>query len=93
LRAVDGKTCRDLRGAGLEEGRDNVVTPRADREDGADRDVVFQIGRSVERIDRDTERRLGMQDFRQRRFLGEDSRNRRRAQRINPSATTSISFC
>ena len=52
-----------------------------DRKDGADRDVVFEIGRSVERIDRDAERRLGIEDFRQRRFLGEDRRDRGIAQR------------
>src|SRR5207248_5589938 len=64
LRTIDGEACRTLRRAGLKEGRQNVVAPGADRKDGADGDVVFEIGRSVERIDRDTEMRLGMQGFR-----------------------------
>ena len=81
LRAVDDEACGALRRAGLEEGRENVVAPRADRKDGADRDVVFQVGRSVERIDRDTKRRLGIEGFRKRRFLGKDRGDRRSAQR------------
>ena len=81
LRAVDGEACGALCRAGLEEGRDKVLSPGADRKDGTDRDVVFEIGRSVERIDRNTQRRLGAEGFRQRRFLGKNRRHRRSAQR------------
>ena len=77
LRTVDDETGGALRGAGLEEGRQDVVAPGPDREDGPDRDVVFEIGRSIERIDRDAERRLGIEDFRKRRFLGKNRRDRR----------------
>ena len=82
LRTVDHETRSALRRAGLEEGGENVVAARADRKDGADRDVVFEVGRSVERIDRNAERRLGIEHFGQRRFLGQNRRNRRRAQRL-----------
>ncbi len=72
LRTVDDEARGALRRAGLEEGGKQVVAPGADRKDGADRDIVFEIGRSVERIECDAKRRFGIQGFRQRRFLGEN---------------------
>ena len=80
LRTVDGEACGTLRRAGLKEGREEVAAPGADRKDGADGDVVLQIGRSVERVDRDAEMRFGTQGFRQRGLLGKHRRHRGGAQ-------------
>ena len=76
LRTVNNEAGGTLRRAGLEEGRKNVVAPGPDRKDGADRNVVFQIGRSVERIDRDAKRRIGIEGFGQRHFLGKNRGDR-----------------
>jgi hypothetical protein len=81
LRTVNREARGTLRRAGLKEGRENVVDPGADRKDGADRDIIFEIGRSVERIDCNTEARLGTEGFRQRRFLGKHRRHGDTAQR------------
>ena len=80
LRTVDDEACGALRRARLKEGRKKVVAPGADRKDGADRDIVVEVGRSVERIDRNTEWRCGTQGFRQFRFLGKNGRHRGAAQ-------------
>ena len=82
LRPVDHKARGALRRAGLEEGGDDVVAARTDRKDRSDRDIVFEIGRSIERIDRNAERRPGIENFRQFRFLGQNGCNRRCAQRL-----------
>ena len=76
LGAVDHEARSTLRRARLEEGGDDIVAARANRKDGSDRDVVFEVGRSVERIDGDTERRLGIEHLRQIQFLGQDSSDR-----------------
>ena len=81
LRAVNHEARGALRRAGLEEGREQVVSARTDREDGSDRDIVFEIGRSIERIDRNAERRLGIENFREFRFLRQDGRDGRDPQR------------
>ena len=59
----------------------NVVAPRTNRKDGPDRDVVLEIGRSVERINRNAKRRLGIERFGQRRFLGKNRSDRSAQQR------------
>ena len=81
LRPVDHEARGALRRAWLEEGGENIVAARADREDGSDRDVVFEIGRAIERIDRNAQRRAGIEDFRQFGFLRKDRRDRCGAQR------------
>ena len=58
-----------------------VVAARTDRKDRADRNIVFKVGRPVKRIDRDTERCPGIEDFRQLRLLGQNGCNRCCAQR------------
>ena len=80
LRTVDNEPGGALRRAGLEEGRQNIVAPRTDRKDGTERNVVLEVGRPVERIDRDAKRRLGIERFRQRRFLGQNRGDRGRLQ-------------
>ena len=82
LRPVHHKACSALRRARLEESRNDVVAARADRKDCSDRDIVFEIGGSIERIDRNTERRSGVENLRQFRFLGQHGRNRRGAERV-----------
>src|SRR5258705_549674 len=82
LRTADDEAGGALRRSGLEEGRQNVIAPRTNRKDGAYRDVVFKIGRSVERIDRHAKWRLGIERFRQRRFLGENRSDRSPPQRL-----------
>ena len=67
--------------AGLEKGRQNVVAAGPDRKDGPDRNVVVQVSRSVERIDRNTKRRIGIEGFGKRHFLGKNRGDRRIAQR------------
>ncbi len=81
LRAVNREPRGALRGAGLEEGGEHIVAARTDREDRSDRDIVFKIGRSIERIDRDAKRRPGIEHLRQFRFLGQNGGDRRDAQR------------
>ena len=81
LRPVDNETGGALRGAGLEEGRKDVVSPRTNRKDGADGNVVLEVGRAVERIDRYAERRLGIECFGQRYLLGQHRGNRGPLQR------------
>ena len=62
LRAINHEARRALRRARLEEGGEHVVAARPDREDGADRNIVFQIGRSIERIDRNAKRRVRIEN-------------------------------
>ena len=76
LRTVNNEAGGTLRGAGLEERRQNVVAPGPDRKYGSDRNVVFQVSRSVERIDRNTERRVGIEGFGKRHFLGKNRGDR-----------------
>jgi hypothetical protein len=84
-----------LRRSRLKEGRQNVVAPRTNRKDGPDRDVVLEIGRSVERINRNAKRRLGIERS------GNAASSERtaatgalsNARRIISSAATSMSFC
>ena len=82
LRTIDEETGGALCGAGLEEGRDDIAAARPDREDRTDRDIVLQVCRTIERIERDTDRRVGVQDFRQLRLLGHQSGDGRFQQRI-----------
>ena len=77
LRAVDDEARGALRRAGLEERRENIVSPGPDRKDRADRDVVFEVGGSIERVDRDAKRRIGIEGFGQRHFLGKNRGDRR----------------
>ena len=82
LRAVNHKARGALRRAGLEEGRDDVVATRTNRKDRSNRNIVFKIGRSIERIDRDAERRRSIENLRQFRLFGQNGCNRRSAQRV-----------
>ena len=95
LRPVDHEASGALRGTGFEESGKNVATARADREDGSNRDIVFEIGGSVEWIDRNAQPRAIIEDFGSLGFLREGSRLLgaiSSARRIMPSAARSMSF-
>ena len=72
LRTVDHKARGALRRAGLEEGGNHIVAARTDREDGSDRNVVLEIGGAIQRIDRNAQRRCGVEDFGQFALFGQN---------------------
>ena len=82
LRAVDDEARGALYRARLKEGRESVVSARTDRKDGSDRDIVRKVCRSIERVDRDAERRLGIEQFRYGQLFGHNRRDRACAQRV-----------
>ena len=85
LRAIDQKPCGKLVAPRLEETVERigvgVAVPRADREDCPDRHVGIDVGRSVERIDRQRERSRSVDQYRLVQFLRSVERDRRIGER------------